>query len=455
MKARLLTAVLLCSLAVFAAALHAPGEMSVDSILALYGAMKHTAIGWDVTYQSAILAWLGGGLIAASLFVAINCCLTYGCFIALLSFRIRSKVPNWRYVLALIVAINPLFMFYVGIVWKDVLLASLAMASATLLLLATEKHGFKRHVLLAMAAIIAAFFIPLRQQAFLLAFPLIIASALMSTTAQTRAVLARAAIVVFAVGVCLGFAILFTALQRKTIASPNSRQVAQGLITVRDYDIAGMIADSPIVDSSSWAEATPEVVAEIRKFYSSERIDTIWHNPVIRGYLDGLGNADGWRIWVNGIKHNPTAYLTHRVDSLSYLLGVRSIVGCVPAYWGVYGLPDQMAALNINESMDERAKFVGRMATRLYPTPIFRNWFYALILLLVTLALFRWKAEHKGTVTLVAVGGWLYTASYFPTTIACDFRYLYPTAGLASILAIFMLTSVSSSELRAGERDST
>lgn len=434
---------LFAALAVVLAAFHSPGQMSVDSILALFGAMKGVAVGWDVTFLSAILAWLGGGVIGTSLFVAINCCLTYGCFVALLTDKVDGFVPRWRLILAFVLALNPLFMFYVGIVWKDVILATSALVVSTLLLLATDRAGRNRYLLLALAAVTIAFLIPIRQQGILIALPLGIVTVWLAISPLRRQITSRIFVLIACLGFVVGCMALFAKLEARTIKAPATGAMWSGLLTIRDYDIAGIIAYSQTTDPSNWSEATSEVKKEIKSFYSPERIDTIWNVPAIRNYFDNLGATQGWSIWVHGIERRPVAYLEHRFGALAWLLGLRRMDKCVAAYWGIYGLPDQVAALGLHEEMDARAKFIGRMTSRLYGTPVFRNWFYALLLLAASvITVLKLRGEKRWVAGGIAVAAWLYLLSFVPTTIACDFRYLYPVACLSSMLCMYLLVHV-------------
>jgi len=183
------------------------------------------------------------------------------------------------------------------------------------------------------------------------------------------------------------------------------------------------------------------VQADIKLHYSSERIDTIWRLESIRNYFNKLSAEQYTSIWLHGIEHDPGAYLRSRYDAFASLLGMRSIEGCVPAFWGVGALPDQVAQLGLQNGMDARARLIGHTAIRLYGTPVFRNWFYSLLLILVSgAAVFRMNAERRICTVSIAIATWLYFFSFLPTTIACDFRYLYPVACLSTLLCIYLLT---------------
>lgn len=431
---------LFATLAAVLAAFHSPGEMSVDSVMALYEAMKGAAVGWGPTFMAATLAWLGGGAVGASVFVALICVLTYGCFVALLVDRGDVRVQRWQIVLALVLALNPLFLFYVGIIWKDVMLATVAMVVATLLLLAIGREGRSRYVFLVIALIVAGMLTPIRQQGILLAVPFAFVAGWLATKDVRVGKLARAATSVASVGLVIAFSVIFYALSATAVRPQANGPVSVGIYTIQAYDIAGMIADAELGDPAAWSHASPAVQSDIKSHYSSERIDTIWHLEDVRNYFNSLSAEQYMSTWLHGIEHDPGAYLKSRFGAFASLLGLYGINGCVPAFAGIGALPDQVSALGLTNGMNARAHVLGRFATTLYPTPVFRNWFYALLLLAASiLLLIRLKGDVRVCAGGVAVAAWLYLLSFLPTTIACDVRYLYPVAGLSTILCVFLL----------------
>lgn len=439
---RYLTFGLFAVLATVLAAFHSPGQLSVDSVMALYEGAKGAAVGWGPTFMAATLSWLGGGVVGTSLFVGINCALTYGCFTVLLTRHEARSVPPWQTALAFVLALNPLFMFYVGIIWKDVMLATIAMVAATLLLLASGKQGRDRYLLIALAAIVSGILVPIRQQGILIAIPFAIVAAWLVIRELKRNKRTRAVAFVVCVGLVTACSVIFYALSASTVKPQAHGPVSVGIYTIQAYDIAGMIADAKPGDPAEWSGASQAVQSDIKTHYSSERIDTIWRLEPVRKYLNSFSAERYMSVWLHGIAHDPWAYLKSRTNAFAALLGLGDINGCVPAYWGVYGLPEQVSALGLQNEMDARAHVIGRTAQDLYGTPVFRNWFYALLLLAGTmLAVFRTRGEARIAAGGGVVAGWLYWLSFLPTTIACDFRYLYPVAGLGTVLCVFLLTN--------------
>jgi hypothetical protein len=440
---RRLTFGLFAVIAVTMAALHAPGQMSVDSVTALYEGLTGAAVGWGPTFFAAFLAWLGGSVVGTSMFIAINCYVTYGCFATLLTSRRAKAVPRWQLLTAFVLALNPLFMFYVGIIWKDVMLATFAMVAATFMLLAVDREGRARYLLLAGVLLAVTSLALIRQQGFLVAIPFAVVAAWLMVKTLRSALPGRAIVFFTCIGLVAGACLILESLSNQTVKSAAASQVSVGLSTVRAYDIAGMINYAKPGDAAGWADAPAAVQAKIKSSYSPERIDTIWHEPLIRNYFNSLSAKQYSLIWERGIEHDPKAYLEHRISAFMSLLGLRSIERCVPAYWGVAGIPEQVAALSLREEMDARARVIGRTSLELHETPVFRNWFYVLILLVSTaFVVLRTRGEQRLAAGGIAIAAWLYLFSFMPTTIACDFRYLYPVAGLSTILCLFLLTHV-------------
>ncbi|MGN6237764.1 hypothetical protein [Dyella sp.] len=440
-------------IAVVLAAIHCPGQMSVDSISALYEGATHSAVGWGPTFFSAFLAWLGGNVVGTSLFIVINCCVTYGCFVALLNRRAGQRVPGWQTLIALILALNPLFMFYVGIVWKDVMLTTAAMCASTTLFFAADRSGSSRYINLGAAALAISCMPLIRQQGILLALPFATLTAYLIIRKSGYRLLAQIVVFALSISAIFGATLVLEGASARTVRPAPSSPVSVGFLTIRAYDIAGMVKYAPPGDMSNWANASEDVRERIRKMYSPERIDTFWHDPDVRAYFNSLSAKESLSIWMSGLRHSPISYIKHRIKAFSSLLGLGDINGCVPAYWGVAGLPDELAALSLQEQMDARARVIGRTSLELHDTPIFRNWFYALILLVATgLAYFRLDNEQRKVGCVIALSAWLYLFSFVPTTIACDFRYLYPVAGLVTILcmAIFLHVPVWGRIVKAG-----
>lgn len=420
---------------------HAPGQMSVDSGIALYEGAMGRAEGWGPTFFAAVLAWLGEGVIGASLFVALNTVLTYGCFAVLLTDRVSpAEVPRWKLVVAGVLALNPVFMFYAGIIWKDVMLATVALLAGTGLLIACDRGGRARLGLIGLAMLCIAMMPLVRQQGILLAAPLAAAAAWLVGTSVTGPRTRRLGLAAASLLLVVGASAALDRLAKATIEPLPTSPVSVGMLTIRAYDIVGMVAYARPDDPSEWTGTDEATKEQIRRLYSPERIDTLWHDPAIRGYINRLEDEESRSVWWAGIQHDPTAYLSHRLNAYAFLLGLRPVKGCVPAYWGVSAPPQYLERVGLTEEMDPRDRVIGRWSEKLHASPVFRQWFYAVLLLVGALLLVRRRRNGVRVVgTAMAVAAGLYLASFGPTTIACDFRYLYPVTCLATALFMGLL----------------
>lgn len=437
------TVVVFGTLAAVLAAFHAPGELSVDSVMALYEAMKGVAVGWGPTFMAATLAWLGGGAVGATLFVAMMCLLTYGCYAALLIGCRGTGVPRWQIVIAFVLALNPLFMFYVGIIWKDVMQATVALVVATLMLLAVMRSGRMRYVALGIALIVAGMLTPIRQQGILLLVPLASAIGWVAVRDTNRNLLIRLAMSIACICISVGVSEVFYSLASTAVKPQSSGPVSVGIFTIQAYDIAGMIANAPPGDPSAWSNAPESTKNDIKHYYSSQRIDSVWQHHTVSSYFNSLSAHQYMSIWLSGIRHDPGAYLESRFNAFGELLGFGHVVGCVPAFAGIGAIPEQVQQLGLQNGMDARAHVVGRLMTALVSTPVFRNWFYAGLLIVVSvLTMLRLRGHARATVCGIIASAWLYFFSFLPTTIACDVRYLYPVAVLVTAIFVFILVHV-------------
>jgi hypothetical protein len=213
------------------------------------------------------------------------------------------------------------------------------------------------------------------------------------------------------------------------------------------YDIVGMTALSDSGEPARSHGASEATIDGMRSTYSPERIDTSWHVPEVRSYVDAFDMEELRATWWDGVSGEPLAYLHHRAGALGALLGLGPMRGCVPGYWGVYAPAEYLKALSIYEEMDHRDLMIGRFTTAISVSPILRNWTYLLLLLVCTVVVYRQRRRDDRWVTTAAlIGAWLYFASYIPTTIACDVRYLFPTASLATLLAVHLISRTASTD---------
>jgi hypothetical protein len=426
-------------------AIHSPGQMSVDSILGLYEGEVGQAVGWGPTFFAAFLKWLGGGVIGASLFVGLNVLLMYGALFSVLTggFDARrvAQLPLWKYVPALVLCLNPILMFYAGILWKDVFLSTCAMVSVAGLLALERRISPERLWILAVLIFPLAAMPLIRQQGLLVAAPMWLALAWIVARYWRSTRGGRLFVFVLVLGVLAGANKSVELMSAATIAPLPNSPTSRGVVTVMAYDVIGTTAMSPTGEPARSHGADDATIAAMKGTYNPETIESSIHEPLIGAYFNRLGPDELATMWKAGVTQHTDAYLAHRWGALSALLGFGSMERCVAAYWGVSGPPEYLSRLNLADEMDPRDRLLGRNAIELRETFLLRNWPYVLLLAIVSIVLLRsGRREDTLSTFAAAIAAWLYFGSYIPTTIACDLRYLFPVVCLSTLLAVHLLS---------------
>lgn len=431
----------LMAVAVLATAWHAPGQLSFDSVIALHEASTGQASGWTPTFQSALLAWLGGGEVASALHVALMIAITVFSFEAILR-AIDHEGAGWRFFGALMV-LNPLIWLMVGVVWRDVLLGVAVLAGSTALLVPlrgdTPSAAWKLWVVVAISSAVAVL---ARQQGFLLAAALMLglfAKIEFGGRSAGDHLVHRLRRIALCMSIFAGSLGLLQHSAARTIEAPTPRVATMdGWRLIMLYDIAGMLAHGDLpatVAASGLSAEDAHLVEALRNAYSSERIDGVLAVPGAREWAASQGRRQLAHVWWTVLRESPAAYVAHRSEAAWALLGGLGARRCLPGYWGVAGPPMLLDAMGMHEAMDARDREIGRVATAVAATPWLWNGTYVVLLMVVLPP--AWRRRRRAPEHLcLALGGLCYTSAFLATTVACDVRYLFPVAALATVLAV-------------------
>jgi hypothetical protein len=439
----------LCAIAI---RVHVPGHVSMDSSMQLYEAATGESVTWFPPFMSALLRWMGGGLHATSLFVALVSVLTYGAM-ALVA-RVGTALPaavadtrpraGLRLLVACALVLNPLIFLYVGIVWKDVLFAALLAASIALSLRAAylPTRGAVPMWLLAALLLLPAPMV--RQHGIFLAPWLALAPFLgIAHAVRARSRWQRLAIVALLFVV---FALASLALRHvvdATIHDAGDKSTAVGFRGVESYDITGMIAARDGAQGLPAELANPAFIAAVRQWYSDDRIDTVMARPEVLATMGPLPSERIQAIWLRMIATHPGDYAWMKLRQFGWLLDLQQLHRCLPVHVGIDGNRDYLAALHIPVRLDARDHHLYVLSTALEAWPVHRHWAYLVLLAFLSLRLWRSRrrraAAANRSVLVVASSTWLLYLSFIPTGMACDFRYLYPALCMVSLLAIHAL----------------
>lgn len=414
-----------------AAALSTGGHASTDSIQQLFEAQTGASISWNPPFMSALLQVLGaspatGSGLSTALFVALTCLAIWLPPLALALAANAPRVSIAAWTLCVAMAINPVLVAYAGIVWKDVLFGALAGSAMAAGLLALSGRTLATRLAWAAGCAALVGVLPLVRQQGLVIGPVLVLLPLLACalspglTASRRAALAVAVLVVVA-----GTHLAGKTWSNARVPGNEGRSMSVGFQSIFQFDLAGMEAYArrgPLVEMG----ASPEALDELQRFYTPERIDFLDRTPALVAFLrdqpDGLG-----ALWARAVVSHPVAYLTHRREVMSALLGLGNPRACLPVHVGFDGIPEQMSALGLLPGTDMVDRQLYQTLKPMFDGPLFRHVTYiAILATLVVVTMLRRRRTTRVALMVAAGAVVLFYASFVPTAIACDFRYLFP-----------------------------
>lgn len=405
-----------------------PGQLSVDSIVQMYEGRTHQTISFNPPLMAVLLGvmdGLGSGPIG---FVLLSqALLSAGVWLALGYTTARQW---WAWMLVVLLVCNPVILAYVGIVWKDVLLAH-ACALLFLMLARWRQLGLKlrpRHWLFALS--LMTLVVGVRQQGMLFTTVGAVWMAMQVCPARARRWLLA---VVLALTPVIASNLISKTLQAPLDDPVNGTTV--GFKVMMHYDLVGIVANGGQLHKSAGAAIEQEIAA-IAPQYSPYRVDTLTGSLI---NIWSVPPVETGKLWLRSILHSPKAYMAHRVNHFSMLLGVGDMAQCLFVHSGVAG-PIQhplvqrelTSVLGLTPGAQHATPVVMMAAEQLLHTPVAMHGAYALLLGFLCIALWRRRLYVELSLALSTL---VLLASYLVLGIACDFRYAYTLTVVASLLA--------------------
>lgn len=436
---------------------HLPGHISMDSSMQFYEAHIGQSVTWNPPYMSAIIRWLGGGERAASALVFLNALVTY-LSLGLLAARLMlpprdgsapAPMGRWwlpfRTLLVLVLLANPILFLYVGILWKDVLFSSFTLAGAALGLAAVGSRRGQAWLLAVASVVVLAVAMKIRQQGVFMSPVLLLIPLVAVTVGRGLGRRGKVLAVVGLVALFVASSLLMSMLVAKTIQTGSEYGNQVGFRGLMQYDTIGMMVESEIPTARLPFDMTDEVRAEAKRVYSVYRGDFMWYSPEVTQWLSAPYEVVKQRWW-GMLKADPQAYLRHKFGAFRALLNVDGVRACLPVHVGIDGNHELLRKAGFEPGVDAKDMRLWGVTQDVIAWPIYRHWVYLVALLVACMALMvlpmaprmRWAA-----LVLALAAGLLY-ASYLPTSIACDFRYLFAGVCLVSLLWVVIATSAFS-----------
>ena len=441
--ARSSLAALCLVLAGLALALHAPGHLTTDSSIQLHEAASGRIESWAPPFMSALLYWLGMGTMATSLFVLLNVAATYGGLY--MAARPRDTGwPWWRVVAALALVANPVVFAYVGIVWKDVLLASLCTLALGLSVAGWRSATLRGRVAFSTLALLALLPIPMVRQQGLVLLPVFAVSPAWLIASTARPGRRQAVLAAIAIGMLASYLLLKLLVAVSFAEGPDGRDLSVGTRIIKTYDLVGIQVRTGPQGPLAHAGASPAVLAAMQREYGGDRVDRLGADPGLRAFLDTVApRADA--LWLPAIRQHPLAYARHRLSAFSWLAGFHDERTCLPFQVGVEGIDAFLAESGMHQERELRDLRLYDFYLHFVRTPLWKHWLYMLAVGVVLLLVWRRGGTARTALLPWGIGLALFAGSFLPTSIACDFRYLYllvpATAGL--LLALLAPTAAS------------
>lgn len=415
-------------------AANAPGQMSLDSVVALTEARSGVRQTWAPAISSGLLKLFDHMVAGTGLYVTASAALLFFSLMSLT--RLRPRASWLAATLGALAILTPQLLLYQGIVWRDVLFANLAVAGFVMLAHAAGNWSAGPRILpLAGAALCLALAALARQNGVVLVLAGAAVLAWIARGGGWRASLGWGLGGLAAVGLL--------ALGANRLAQPpETAKLRPASLILEHYDVVGAKAHHPSLKLKEIGKVDPKAQALIEaraaKVYTPSRIDTLDQDAALRKTLWHVPDAAMHAQWRRIVVHYPAAYLLHRADVFRWTFLTPRLSLCLPVQVGVTGPQGMLDDLNVQTGVDLQDLGLARYARHFYGTPVFSHLTWALAALVVIVLLLRRREPADWAFVALLGGALAFTASFAVISVACDYRYLYALdlAAIAGLLYV-------------------
>jgi 4-amino-4-deoxy-L-arabinose transferase-like glycosyltransferase len=421
-----------------------PGHLTYDSVAQLHEGHFGVRETWGPPFYAWLLGLFDGVIPGTGLYVAVSGLLLFASLAALPALRPRA---GWTGpVAALFVVLTPQVLIYQAIVWKDVLFASLAVASLACLAGAGAQWERKRRrwAWLAAALVLLAAGAQVRQNGVIVA-PL--AAIALGWIAARASGWKRG--VAWGLGGLVAVAVVMQLIGTLALASfkrdpgvDAGGGVGFGVRVIEAYDLVGAMAFDPTYRLEVLRRARPDATAVIearaKSVYSGERVDLISRDQTVSAALATLPRPAIDGQWLDLALRRPGLYLRVRWEDFRWVVATPVVDRCLPVAVGVDAPAKLLNDLGMSPRRALSDRQLSNYVTWWLDTPGFSHLSYvALSLLLAGFLLWRRQAPDLAMAAL-QLSGVAFAASFLAISIACDYRYLYFTdlAALAGLVYV-------------------
>ncbi len=322
---------------------------------------------------------------------------------------VLARRSNWHGPVTVLLGLTPPAFMFVGMIWRDVLLAGVWLLAAALAFAVAERRGAVRRVAQSIALGLVAFGVLLRLNA-LPAAPILAAYLIW----PQRFDLKRAAILYVPAVVALA---LLVPLVYYTMLGAKHEHALYAIFV---FDLGG-ITNFTGVNQFPVTWPADQGAMVVSGCYQPTGWDIYWTDPkcsFVMAKIDEqklFGSVELARAWLHAVVSHPLAYLEHRAAVMGNFLTARNLTVWTldvehPGrtlfpdnrwFWALMGLHD-----------------------RLVPTPLFRAGTWLAVCIVWCVVGWRRRATPAGAFLLGACGSAVvYMATFVPFGLASDFRY--------------------------------
>lgn len=401
-----------------------PGVMTYDAKFVYQDVLKGFRGDWQSPVMTSLWALvdpLAPG--PASMFLLTAGLYWLGFGVLALALARRSLAPA---IVLLLLALSPPAFLFVGIIWRDVLLAALWLLAAALCFTVVEREARLRWPVQALALALIAFGVLLRPNA-LIAAPILAVYAVWPTQFRWK----RTAILFVPAALAL---LGLIQVVYYGVLGATRQHIVQSIMV---FDLGGISHFAkqnqfPI----AWSESEEKQL--LNTCYRPVEWDIYWRLKPCDFVMQKLekeqhlfGTPVVGSAWLRAIARHPIAYIEHRTAFFWNFVARENLT-----LW-VYNIEDPSQPVLGGRSGFGALEAIDRA---LKPTPLLRVGSWLLLCLAVCAVGWRRRDTPEGSFALGVCGsGALYVLTFLPVGVAADFRYGYwaVIAGLGGTVTLF------------------
>lgn len=439
-RPRLVMAWLLAGGFLVCAALSLPGHLSYDSVMQLNEGRRGFYANWHPPMMSWILGVCDWLLPGTALFVLFDIALFFGSFWAVL--RLERTPSRAAVVVLALILLTPQVLSYQGIVWKDVLFADLALAGFAALAIGFARwDNFRLRIALLIMAFLLLCVAALVRQNGAVTLPAAIAA--VAWLAWCRSVHRLRASLLYGLGGALGASLALVVMHGAlALRIPGDPSPMVNFRLLQFYDLIGAVKADPQLKLPYLDDDDTGLEALMRsdgvKLYTPERNDTLAQSDRLQTAYFASPDETIPEEWHHLIAAHPGLYLAVRAEVFRWVFFTPDLPRCRPVFTGIDGPAEEMKKLGLAKRFDWRDAALGFYARQFMGTPVFSHPAFFLVGLIIFIALMLRRRGSDIAIAALLLSAFIFTASFFVISIACDYRYLY-FLDVATLLALFHL----------------